>query len=110
MPQICLRVPRYDLDCRIELLPDLAPATAAALTAALPAEGLVATDPYYGSNLCLRLQLNYFHDRGSIPYGVSRPEIGNLVGSSVGDFGEFAEACWRLAFEGWKTVHVERAE
>jgi hypothetical protein len=331
MPRICLRVTRYDLDCRIELLPDLAPATAAALAAALPAEGLVTTDAFYGSNICLRLpdfprqlplenptifpapgdvfifqsahgaelvvfyqrmggsvpagtpfdavgakagsrvgavtnltpalvesatrlwsegaawgmarndlglamravrndveaaqheielrrvawlcrterdhmgqppaagprvsltiaeysartivqlatdraphtcdailsrlpisltlmhgrysgpevfthapevgqywnwaakpensiacplagdmvlyvdpppriQLNYFHDRGSIPYGVSRPEIGNLVGSSVGDFGHFAEACWRLAFEGWKTLHVERAE
>jgi hypothetical protein len=78
MPQISLRVPRYDLDCRAELLPDLAPATVS--------------------------------DRGSIPYGVTRPEIGNLVGSSVGDFSAFAEACWRLAFEGWKTLHVERAE
>src|SRR5258708_2363889 len=55
MLRICLRVPRYDLDCRIELLPDLAPATAAALVAALPAEGLVTTDAFYGSNLCLRL-------------------------------------------------------
>jgi len=57
-----------------------------------------------------RLQLNYFHDRGSIPYGVSRPEIGNLVGSSVGDFSAFAEACWRLAYEGWQTLLVERVE
>src|SRR5258708_37884677 len=55
MLRICLRVPRYDLDCRIELLPDLAPATAAALVAALPAEGLVTTAAFYGSNLCLRL-------------------------------------------------------
>ena len=57
-----------------------------------------------------RIQLNYFHDRGSIPFGVPRPEVGNLVGSSVGDFGQFAEACWRTGFEGWKTLVVERAQ
>ncbi len=56
-----------------------------------------------------RIQLNYFHDRGSIPFGTPRPEIGSLVGSSVGDFGRFAEACWRLGYEGWKTLVVERA-
>lgn len=57
----------------------------------------------------LHLQLNYFRDRGSIPFGTPRPEIGNLVGSSVGDFSRFAEACWRLGYKGWKTLVVERA-
>lgn len=56
-----------------------------------------------------RLQLNYFHDRGSIPFGIPRPEVGNLAGSSVGDFSRFAEACWRTGYEGWKTLVVERA-
>src|SRR5579859_3866109 len=55
MPAIWLHVPRYDLDCQIELLPDLAPAAVALLLAALPVDGLVTTEPCYGSNLCLRL-------------------------------------------------------
>ena len=53
--RIRLRVPRYALDLAIELLPDLAPRTAAALVAALPAAGLATSETMYGSVLCLRL-------------------------------------------------------
>jgi hypothetical protein len=56
-----------------------------------------------------RLQLNYFYGREAIPYGLPRVEVGNLVGASVGDFSAFAEACWRVGHEGWKTLVVERA-
>src|SRR5689334_14521777 len=55
MPALRLRVPRYDLECQAELLPDLAPTAIAQLLATLPAAGLVTTEPCYGSNLCLRL-------------------------------------------------------
>jgi hypothetical protein len=44
-----------------------------------------------------------------MPYGLPRVEAGNLVGASVGDFSAFAEACWRVGHEGWKTLVVERA-
>jgi hypothetical protein len=55
-----------------------------------------------------RLQPNYFHDRDAVPYGMPRPEPGNLVGSSAGDFNHFAEACWRMNYEGWKTLIIEQ--
>jgi hypothetical protein len=55
-----------------------------------------------------RVQLNYFHDRDAMPYGIPRIEVGNLAGWSVGDFDAFAEACWRTGLEGWKTLIVER--
>ncbi|MBI2942530.1 MAG: DUF3830 family protein [Chloroflexi bacterium] len=55
-----------------------------------------------------RIQINYFHDRDAIPFGTPGPEPGNRVGRSVGDFQGFAEACWRVGYEGWKTLRVER--
>lgn len=57
-----------------------------------------------------RMQINYFYGRGAIPYGTPNPEVGNLVGRSVGDFSAFAEGCWRIGYEGWKTLIVERVE
>ncbi len=57
-----------------------------------------------------RIQINYFHDRNAIPYGTPVPKPGNLVGRSTGDFSLFAEACWRVGYEGWKTLVVERCE
>jgi hypothetical protein len=57
-----------------------------------------------------RIQINYFHDRDAIPFGTPRPERGNRVGRSVGDFHQFAEACVRVGYEGWKTLVVERVE
>lgn len=57
-----------------------------------------------------RLQINYFYGRGAIPYGTPNPEVGNLVGCSVGDFSAFADGCWRIGYEGWKTLIVERVE
>lgn len=55
-----------------------------------------------------RIQLNYFYGREAVPYGMPRVEVGNLIGASVGDFSAFAEACWRIGHEGWKTLVVER--
>jgi hypothetical protein len=55
-----------------------------------------------------RIQINYFHDRNAIPFGTPRPEPGNLVGRSTDDFSAFAEGCWRVGYEGWKTLVVER--
>ena len=63
---------------------------------------------YYSYPLTKRLQLNYFYGRGSIPAGIPSPEIGNLVGRSIGDFSAFAEACWRIGYEGWKELVVEQ--
>jgi hypothetical protein len=57
-----------------------------------------------------RIQINYFYGRGSIPAGIPNPEVGNLVGWSVGDFSAFADGCYRISFEGWKTLVVERVE
>ena len=57
-----------------------------------------------------RIQINYFHDRDAIPYGTPAPEVGNLIGWSVGDFSQFAEGCLRVEYEGWKTLVVERVE
>jgi hypothetical protein len=57
-----------------------------------------------------RIQINYFHDRDSIPYGTPPPELGIRVGQSVGDFHHFAEACVRVGYDGWKTLVVERVE
>ncbi|HEV8635676.1 MAG TPA: DUF3830 family protein [Chloroflexota bacterium] len=57
-----------------------------------------------------RIQINYFHDRNAVPFGTPRPEPGNLIGRSAGDFSAFAEGCWRVGYEGWKTLVVERPE
>ncbi len=64
---------------------------------------------YFSYPQSTRLQLNYFYGRGSIPAGIPSPEIGNLIGRSAGDFSAFAEACWRIGYEGWKTLVVEQA-
>jgi len=55
-----------------------------------------------------RHQPNYFYDRDAVPYGTPRPEPGTLVGTSTGNFSGFAEACWRLQYEGWKTFVIDR--
>ncbi len=65
---------------------------------------------YFGYPLSKRLQVNYFYGRDSIPAGIPSPEIGNLIGRSVDDFGAFAEACWRVGYEGWKTLVIDKAQ
>jgi len=55
-----------------------------------------------------RIQINYFYGRDSIPAGVPSPEIGNKVGVTVGDFTDLARACWRMIYDGQKTLLVDK--
>ena len=57
-----------------------------------------------------RAQFAYFYDRDAVPMGGTRPEAGNRVGRSVGDFHDFATGCWRTAYEGAKTLLIEKVE
>ena len=56
-----------------------------------------------------RAQFAYFYDRDAVPMGGTRPEAGNRVGRSVGDFHDFATGCWGTAYEGAKNLVIERA-